>query len=284
MRRGSEIVTSKIRTRKPSPARPAPLKPAPLKRPRQARAKVTVQAIYDAFVRIWQRDGWAGVTTRAVALETGISVGAFYDWFPNKEALLSGYVRHAFEAMLAQIAAQAAAPEGLADGERLRRLVRLCSGVDVPELPPFDAGMLALEDLIAEPRLHRRFHDAPPGGRCWRAAPRWRQMRWPGSTRWPRWCGAGGATACWWRRASPTMRAGWPSCRRCAAPRCSCRRTEARALRAARIGRPGSRAPVHAERRRRSASSPSPPASSSALAGSGTGAKKVVMAAPRTFS
>ncbi|MEY4564772.1 MAG: hypothetical protein RLZZ618_4049, partial [Pseudomonadota bacterium] len=46
----------------------------PLKRPTQARAKVTVQAVFDAFVRIWQREGWAGVSTRAVALETGIAI------------------------------------------------------------------------------------------------------------------------------------------------------------------------------------------------------------------
>jgi DNA invertase Pin-like site-specific DNA recombinase len=44
----------------------------------------TVQAIYDAFVRIWRRDGWAGVSTRAVALETGVSVGTLYDYFPQQ--------------------------------------------------------------------------------------------------------------------------------------------------------------------------------------------------------
>ena len=43
----------------------APAKP--LKRPAQARAKLTVQAIHDAFVRIWRRDGWAKLTTRAVS-------------------------------------------------------------------------------------------------------------------------------------------------------------------------------------------------------------------------
>ena len=61
-------------------ARP-PAQPSakPLKRPTQARARFTVQAIYDAFVRIWQRDGWQRLTTRNVALETGISVGTLYD-------------------------------------------------------------------------------------------------------------------------------------------------------------------------------------------------------------
>ena len=54
----------------------APTPPAsakPLKRPTQARAKFTVQAIFDALVRIWQRDGWARLTTRSVALETAVA-------------------------------------------------------------------------------------------------------------------------------------------------------------------------------------------------------------------
>src|SRR5687768_6269239 len=78
-------------------------RPKPLKRPAQARAKFTVQAVYDAFVRIWQRDGWARLTTRGVALETGISVGTLYEYFPNKQALLSGYVRHSIERLVAAL-------------------------------------------------------------------------------------------------------------------------------------------------------------------------------------
>lgn len=75
----------------------------PLKRPSQARAVFTVEAIYEAFVRIWRRDGWSGLTTRAVALEAGVAIGTLYDYFPSKEALLSGYVRHCLEHLLQQV-------------------------------------------------------------------------------------------------------------------------------------------------------------------------------------
>ena len=125
-------------------------RPKPLKRPVQARAKFTVQAIYDAFVRIWQRDGWAGVTTRAVALETGVAVGTLYDYFPNKQALLSGYVRHGIECLVTAL------------GERpttLERSVRLVCDPRAQGLPPFDAQMLDLEHQIAEPKHHRRAYD-----------------------------------------------------------------------------------------------------------------------------
>lgn len=131
----------------------------PLKRPAQARAKFTVQAIYDAFVRIWRDRGWTGVTTRAVALETGISVGTLYDYFPNKHALLSGYVRHSMDVLLDAIEQQVIRATGLTWRERVHRLVRLTCGIDVAELAYFDAGMLALETQIAEPKHHRRVYD-----------------------------------------------------------------------------------------------------------------------------
>lgn len=144
-----------MRARPPSAAAAA----RPLKRPRQARARFTVQAIYDAFVRIWQRDGWDKLTTRNVALETGIAVGTLYDYFPNKTALLSGYVRHCIEALLAAIDREAVQPAGLPWEERIHHLVRLVCGVDAPELPTFHPDMLALEGAMAEPHHHRRAHE-----------------------------------------------------------------------------------------------------------------------------
>jgi AcrR family transcriptional regulator len=131
----------------------------PLKRPSQARARFTVQAIYDAFVRIWQQQGWEHLTTRAVALETGISVGTLYEYFPNKQALLSGYVRHGMENLLIAIDEQVVRANDAPWQDRLHHLLRLTVGIDTPELQYYDARMLALEHQIAEPKHHRRVHD-----------------------------------------------------------------------------------------------------------------------------
>lgn len=125
-------------------------RPKPLKRPAQARAKFTVQAIYDSFVRIWQRDGWTRLTTRAVALETGVSVGTLYDYFPNKQAMLSGYVRHCIESLVAALAQRPITIE---------RVVRLICDPVGEGMPTFDAEMLELEHEIAEPKHHRRAYD-----------------------------------------------------------------------------------------------------------------------------
>ncbi len=130
----------------------------PLKRPSQARARFTVQAIYDAFVRIWRTEGWERLTTRAVALETGISVGTLYEYFPNKQALLSGYVRHGMDVVLKIIDKQVVQANDAPWQERLHHLLRLTLGIDAPELPYYDAQMLALEPHIAELKHQRRVH------------------------------------------------------------------------------------------------------------------------------
>lgn len=127
----------------------------PLKRPRQARAQFTVEAIYEAFVRILQRGGWTAVTTRAVALEAGFAVGTLYDYFPNKQALLSGYVRHRIEGLLARIEAQVIEPS-LSWRERLSRLLWLSCGPEHSMYSLFTVEMARLEVQIAEPKHYLR--------------------------------------------------------------------------------------------------------------------------------
>lgn len=140
-------------------AEPAQAPARPLKRPSQRRARFTVNAIYEAFVRIWRARGWGGVTTRAVALEAGCSVGTLYEYFPSKEALLSGYVRHTIELLLARIEAEVVNAPGLDWHTRIRRLVRLTCGADEAALEGFEHEMLALEARIAEVKHHRRVFD-----------------------------------------------------------------------------------------------------------------------------
>ncbi|MEV8470538.1 TetR/AcrR family transcriptional regulator [Ralstonia sp. UNC404CL21Col] len=140
----------------------------PLKRPSQRRAKFTVQAIYEAFVRIWQRGGAQAATTRAVALEAGCSVGTLYEYFPNKEALLSGYVRHTIEVLLARIQSEVTNRVDTPWADRVRHLVRLSCGDPALDPPYFDHAMLMREDRIAEPKHHSRFFDEL--GAAWRRA------------------------------------------------------------------------------------------------------------------
>ncbi|MCC4117595.1 TetR/AcrR family transcriptional regulator [Aromatoleum toluclasticum] len=56
--------------------------------PSQARARFTVETILEAASEILRVEGVDAVTTRKIAARAGVSVGAVYQYFPDKEAIL----------------------------------------------------------------------------------------------------------------------------------------------------------------------------------------------------
>lgn len=60
---------------------------SPRKRPRQARATVTLDAIFEATIQVLVSDGPRRLTTTRVAERAGVSVGTMYQYFPHKQAL-----------------------------------------------------------------------------------------------------------------------------------------------------------------------------------------------------
>ena len=67
--------------------------PNPRKLPEQDRSRATVEVIVDAAARILVKGGYDAFTTNRVAEKAGVSVGSLYQYFPNKEALLSELMR-----------------------------------------------------------------------------------------------------------------------------------------------------------------------------------------------
>lgn len=65
--------------------------------PRQARARDTVELIFEATARILQRGGRAALNTNAVAERAGISIGTLYQYFANKEAIMVAMTRRELE-------------------------------------------------------------------------------------------------------------------------------------------------------------------------------------------
>jgi AcrR family transcriptional regulator len=86
-----------------------PIAPVPRKQPKQERATVTVDAMVTAVERVLEKHGPAGLTTNRVAEVAGVSVGTLYQWFPNKEALVSAlqerYIQQTFGLCRAALAA-----------------------------------------------------------------------------------------------------------------------------------------------------------------------------------
>lgn len=77
-----------------------PRKPTttPRKLPRQDRSKVTVEAILEATTRILVEEGYDKANTNRIAERAGISIGSLYQYFPNKESLMTALMeQHARE-------------------------------------------------------------------------------------------------------------------------------------------------------------------------------------------
>jgi AcrR family transcriptional regulator len=63
--------------------------------PRQERARWTVDAILQAAAEVIDERGWANASTNRIAERAGVSIGSLYQYFDNKEAILSSlFERH----------------------------------------------------------------------------------------------------------------------------------------------------------------------------------------------
>jgi len=63
--------------------------PRPRKQPTQKRARVLVEAIREASLRILRDEGPVALNTNRIADVAGVSIGSLYQYFPNKEAIVS---------------------------------------------------------------------------------------------------------------------------------------------------------------------------------------------------
>lgn len=72
----------------------------PRKSPRQARARVTIDAIVEASAQLLLERGYDRFTTARAAERAGVSVGSLYQYFPNKAALAAAVIDRACEAFL----------------------------------------------------------------------------------------------------------------------------------------------------------------------------------------
>jgi len=101
--------------------------------PQQARARDTVEVIFEATARILLREGAGALNTNYIAERAGISVGTLYGYFPNKVAILLAMARREITRVTAAV-------------------VRAISSAD----PEADPARLAIRALITEFSRHRK--------------------------------------------------------------------------------------------------------------------------------
>src|SRR5262245_59925766 len=63
------------------------------RKPAQARARATMETIFEATARSIERDGIAALNTNRIAERAGVSIGTLYEYFPNKDAILIAMAR-----------------------------------------------------------------------------------------------------------------------------------------------------------------------------------------------
>ena len=84
----------------------------PRKRPRQARAIVTLDAIFEATIQVLVAEGIQRLTTTRVAHRAGVSVGTMYQYFPHKQALIYALNERYLDVLAAKVEATCQAQKG----------------------------------------------------------------------------------------------------------------------------------------------------------------------------
>lgn len=72
----------------------------PRKLPQQDRSKVTVEAILIATARILTEFGYEKANTNRIAELAGVSIGSLYQYFPNKESLMTALAQQHVNTMM----------------------------------------------------------------------------------------------------------------------------------------------------------------------------------------
>ena len=101
-----------------------PTTPTSRRRPKQARAEFALDSILEAAARTLESHGKAGLTTQRVADTAGFSIGAIYQYFPNKDGLVEALARRELERLTAMMKEALAQPAPFGTGINARKMIR----------------------------------------------------------------------------------------------------------------------------------------------------------------
>jgi AcrR family transcriptional regulator len=116
------------------------------KKAKQRRAIATVGAIVEAATYILKRNGPGGFTANKVAEKAGVNIASFYQYFPNKEALLFHITKINWEKQLAQLS-PILTRRGSAHASNLRDFIREFFMIEAAEADLRQALRIASIDL-----------------------------------------------------------------------------------------------------------------------------------------
>ena len=132
-------------TRKPRPA----AKPRVV-RPRSAAPRAVLSATEELILKtaeqLFARHGYEAVSTKQLAAEAGLTIGALYHYFPSKDAVYAAAMRHAF-------AARTVLPQAIRESTEAaeRKLARLAAWFTGLIMADASVGRLLQRELL-DPR------------------------------------------------------------------------------------------------------------------------------------
>jgi AcrR family transcriptional regulator len=91
--------------------------------PQRANGRQTVATIFEATARILQSEGRAGLNTNVIAEKAGISIGALYGYFPNKQSIVLAMARRELDLVRDRVTA-ALVDVQASEPDPVRRAVR----------------------------------------------------------------------------------------------------------------------------------------------------------------
>lgn len=117
------------------------------KQAKQSRSTATVAAIVEAGTYILTHHGPSGFTSNKVAGKAGVNIASFYQYFPNKEALLFHIIKLTWDSEFAHMTRILQGPEP--SPERLRLFIHALLSVEAAEADLRQAIRAAAVDLHA---------------------------------------------------------------------------------------------------------------------------------------
>jgi len=86
--------------------------PNPMRRkPKQARARETLDTLLEGAAQVLRQHGYARATTNRIAEAAGVSVGTVYEYFPDKDAVFAAVIDRELDSLVAAFEAQGVGAE-----------------------------------------------------------------------------------------------------------------------------------------------------------------------------
>lgn len=105
-----------------------------VKSPTQERSKQTVSSILEACARIIAREGYFAVTTDKIADEAGVSIGSLYQFFGNKESVVSALIKQLIDEDRHYFFEKMKPHEALPRSEKLKKMLEV--GFEIHRIKP----------------------------------------------------------------------------------------------------------------------------------------------------